>query len=139
MTKSPNTFEQNMNNQLTELRHVGPRMNMLVATRGPASLQTCAAAHSRGKAHFPNTPASEHAARWWPNTPSWRPHRQVRGEACAACGRVGAGKAGSAILVALVFVAMFTWYPRAVLRHELDHGGRNTLATTVLTTEMFWQ
>ena len=26
----------------------------------------------------PNTPASAHAARWWPNLSSGRPHRQVR-------------------------------------------------------------
>ena len=29
-------------------------------------------------------------------------------------------------------VAMFSLYPRSVLRHELDYDGRNTLATTVL-------
>ena len=47
-----------------------------VATRAPASRQTCAAAHSRGNLLFPNTPASTHAERWWPNMSSWRPHRQ---------------------------------------------------------------
>ena len=42
-----------------------------------ASRQTCAAAHSKGYPLFPSTPASAHAARWWPNLSSGRPHHQV--------------------------------------------------------------
>ena len=34
--------------------------------------------HSSGNPLLPRTPASEHAARWWPRESSWRPHRQVR-------------------------------------------------------------
>ena len=51
---------------------------MFVVTRAPASRQTCAAAHSRGNPRLPKTPATWHAARWWPKESSWRPHRQVR-------------------------------------------------------------
>ena len=49
-----------------------------VDTRPPASLQTRAAADSNAKPLEPNTPATAHAARWWPLESSGRPHRQER-------------------------------------------------------------
>ena len=54
------------------------RTKAFVVTLAPASRQTCAAAHSSGNPLLPRTPASEHAARWWPRESSWRPHRHVR-------------------------------------------------------------
>ena len=63
------------------------RTKTFVVTRAPASLHTCAAATSRGNPLRPNTPASGHAARWWPSGSSWRPHQQVR-EDRGKCGRV---------------------------------------------------
>ena len=44
------------------------------------SLQTCAAARSSANPLAPRTPASAHAARWWPRQSRRRPHRQVREE-----------------------------------------------------------
>ena len=63
----------------------GPSMSRfltmtLVETRPPPSLQTCAAARSSAKPLAPRTPASAHAARWWPRQSRRRPHRQVREE-----------------------------------------------------------
>ena len=49
-----------------------------VETRPPPSLQTCAAARSNANPLAPRTPASAHAARWWPRQSRRRPHRQVR-------------------------------------------------------------
>ena len=36
------------------------------------------------------------------------------------------------VIVQVNCVAMFSRYPRSVLRHELDHNGRNTLSTLML-------
>ena len=51
-----------------------------VNTRPPPSLHTCAAARSSANPLAPRTPASAHAARWWPRQSRRRPHRQVREE-----------------------------------------------------------
>ena len=50
------------------------------ATLPPASRQTRAAALSTANPRLPNSPALEHAARWWPQGSSERPHRQKRNE-----------------------------------------------------------
>ena len=47
-------------------------------TRPPVSRQTLAAADSRANPLRLNTPATAHAARWWPLESSGRPHRQER-------------------------------------------------------------
>ena len=52
----------------------------LVDTRPPPSLHTCAAARSSANPLAPKTPASAHAARWWPRQSRRRPHRHVREE-----------------------------------------------------------
>ena len=49
-------------------------------TLAPASRQTRAAALSTTKPLRPRTPATAHAARWWPLESSGRPHRQLRAE-----------------------------------------------------------
>ena len=54
------------------------RPSKLRETLAPASLHTRAAAFSSANPRRPNTPALEHAARWWPLGSSGRPHRQVR-------------------------------------------------------------
>ena len=56
--------------------------------RGDSGSHTCAAAHSNENPVFPETPATAHAARWWLNISSWRPHRQVRMDRGRGRGRV---------------------------------------------------
>ena len=51
-----------------------------VRTRPPASLQMRAMMLSRAHPRRPNIPASAHAAQWWPQGSSGRPHRQLRAE-----------------------------------------------------------
>ena len=53
---------------------------MLRVTRPPASRQTLAAALSTANPRRPNTPALEHAARWWPKESKGRPHLHKRNE-----------------------------------------------------------
>ena len=53
-------------------------IRMLVVALPPASLHTRAAADSTEKPRLPRTPATAHAARWWPQKSSGRPHRQTR-------------------------------------------------------------
>ena len=53
---------------------------MLRVTRPPTSRQTQATALSTANPRRPNTPALEHAARWWPKQSKGRPHRHKRNE-----------------------------------------------------------
>ena len=50
----------------------------LVVTRGPALWDILAPALSTAKPRLPNTPALEHAARWWPQESSGRAQRHRR-------------------------------------------------------------
>ena len=74
---SATTSSLRLSNALKSARSMS-LTNMFVMTRTPASRQTCAATHSKRYTLFPNTPASAHTARWWPNLSSRRPQRQVR-------------------------------------------------------------
>ena len=53
------------------------------------------------------------------------PHARVLIEGCVQ----------SSAKVQTTCVSMFPRHPQVVLGHELDHGGRNTLATAVLTAQ----
>ena len=47
---------------------------------GPCLAADLSSSALERKQPSPRTPATAHAARWWPNMSSWRPHRQVRME-----------------------------------------------------------